>query len=138
MKHLLFLLFSIIPLCAVRGGKSLKRAIDERCRINIQTKISGGYELWPLVLDPLNLKFKEVNNDGTILLGYDEEIRIACPGYDNTITELGSSDVKVKCEDGEIFKHGGKLFSFYSLGCSRVNYLNLNYIGLNYFHFRHL
>lgn len=139
MKHFFLLLFSIIPFCnasdisvGFTGRKSGhfntleqdKETDDRFCVIDIKNQIFWGYELWPLVLDPLNLAFKEVNIDGNILIGHDEELRIACTGYDNTITELGSSDVKVKCEDGEIFKYGRWIGSFYSLGCSWVNCLN--------------
>lgn len=141
MKNLLFFLFSIIPLCSA-GDISLgnyreltvrrsghfntfeqdKERDDRFCVIDIKNEIVWGYELWPLVIDPSILTFKEVDKNGTIFLGHEEELRIACPGTNNTITILGSSDVIVKCENGEIFKHGGEFFSFYSLGCRWVNY----------------
>lgn len=143
MKHSLLLLFSIIQLCSASSiasafGAALGNIDLKFCVINIKTKISGGgdYERWPLVIDPSNVTFKEVNKYGNIFIGQDEEIRIACPGTNNKITVLGRSDVKVKCENGEIFKYEGWTGwrgSFYSLGCNSVNYLNLNYLRLKNF-----
>jgi hypothetical protein len=90
------------------------------CRINIQTRINGGYEQWPLVLDAWNWNFKDPNGNGDIDYAIGETAKISCTGNANVITKLNVANADIVCHAGAIFEYGGRLYSFYELGCNRV------------------
>lgn len=89
--------------------------------------------MWPLVLDPWSLTFKEVYGNGDIDLEPGEMLRVSCPGANNIVTALGTSDANVECHAGAIFKYAERHFSFYEFGCRSVNYLILFNFVMNSF-----
>lgn len=91
------------------------------CRINIQTQINGGYDQWPLVLDPSVEQFKEPDGNGDINFSIGEIVRISCPGNGNAITQFNVANARIICHAGAIFQYGVRLYSFYELGCNRVS-----------------
>lgn len=97
-----------------------------KCRINIKTKINGGYDQWPLVLEANQLVFKEVYGNSDVDFENREQVTLSCPGQNNILNILGVGDATVTCFGGAIFEYNGRHYSFYEFACSRVSEKCLN------------
>lgn len=73
------------------------------------------------MLDAWNWNWKEVKGNGDIDLTIGETLKISCTGNQNVVSRLGVPNADIVCHGGAIFEYGGRLYSFYELGCNRVS-----------------